>query len=180
MSLSTTSKWFLNTSRDGDSTNFLGEPIPVLNNPFCKEDFPDIQPKLTLVQIEAIQEAIQLEAIQEAVQLEAQQEPVPDSAPNLISAQPSFLLCTPVLHIYKASGLLSSTQLPLWESLAAKTRCAVGQCGRRWHLLGCSCLATCFPYFSIVSSVSMCMVTLSSTIRLENMLPDCLALRAVG
>ena len=31
-----------------------GEPIPVLNNPFCKEAFPDIQPKLTLVQLEAI------------------------------------------------------------------------------------------------------------------------------
>ena len=31
-----------------------GEPIPVLNNPFCKEVFPDIQPKLTLAQLEAI------------------------------------------------------------------------------------------------------------------------------
>eukprot|EP00076_Gallus_gallus_P034103 XP_024999641.1 T-complex protein 11 homolog isoform X4 [Gallus gallus] len=31
-----------------------GEPIPVLNNPFCKEVFPDIQPKLPLVQLEAI------------------------------------------------------------------------------------------------------------------------------
>ena len=31
-----------------------GEPIPVLNNPFCKEVFHDIQPKLTLAQLEAI------------------------------------------------------------------------------------------------------------------------------
>ena len=54
MSLSTTSKQFLNTLRDGDSTTSLGEPIPVLNNPFCIEVFPDIQPKLTLVQLEAI------------------------------------------------------------------------------------------------------------------------------
>ena len=50
MSLSITSKWFLNTSRDGDST----KPIPLLNNPFCKEVFLDIQPKLPLVQLEAI------------------------------------------------------------------------------------------------------------------------------
>jgi len=54
MSLSTTSKQFLNTLRDGDSTTSLGEPIPVLNNPFCKELLPDIQSKLTLVQFEAI------------------------------------------------------------------------------------------------------------------------------
>ena len=31
-----------------------GEPIPVLNNSFCKEFFPDIQPKPPLVQLEAI------------------------------------------------------------------------------------------------------------------------------
>jgi len=31
-----------------------GEPIPVLNHPFCKEVFPDIQPKLTLAQLKAI------------------------------------------------------------------------------------------------------------------------------
>jgi len=30
------------------------EPIPVLNNNFCKEVFPDIQPKHTRVQLEAI------------------------------------------------------------------------------------------------------------------------------
>ena len=30
------------------------QPIPVLNNPFCKEVFPDIQPKLTLAQLEVI------------------------------------------------------------------------------------------------------------------------------
>jgi len=47
MSLSTASKWFLNTSRDGDSTTSLG-PIPVLNNPFCKEVLSDIQPKYNL------------------------------------------------------------------------------------------------------------------------------------
>ena len=53
MSLSTTSKQFLNIQ--GWRLNHLpGEPIPVLNNPFCKEVFPDIQPKLTLVQSEAI------------------------------------------------------------------------------------------------------------------------------
>ena len=56
MFLSTTSRQFLNTSRDGDSTtnSLPGEPIPVLNNPFCKEVFPDIQPKLTLAELEAI------------------------------------------------------------------------------------------------------------------------------
>jgi len=53
MSLSTTSKRFLNTSRDGDSNHFPGEPIPVLNNPFSK-GFPDIRPKLTPVQPKAI------------------------------------------------------------------------------------------------------------------------------
>ena len=31
-----------------------GEPIPVLNHPFCKEVFLDIQPKPPLVQLEAI------------------------------------------------------------------------------------------------------------------------------
>ena len=54
MSLSTTSKRFLNTSRDGDSTTSLGSLIPVVNNPFCKEVLPDIQPKLTLAQLQAI------------------------------------------------------------------------------------------------------------------------------
>jgi len=38
--------WWLN--------HLPGEPILVLNNPFCKEVFPDIQPKLTLEQPEAI------------------------------------------------------------------------------------------------------------------------------
>ena len=31
-----------------------GEPIPVLNNPFCKGVFPDIQPKPPLMQLEAM------------------------------------------------------------------------------------------------------------------------------
>jgi len=31
-----------------------GEPIPVLNNPFCNKVFPDIQPKLTLAQLKAV------------------------------------------------------------------------------------------------------------------------------
>ena len=38
--------WWLN--------HLPGQPIPVLNNPFCKEVFPDIQPKPPLVQLEAI------------------------------------------------------------------------------------------------------------------------------
>ena len=38
--------WWLN--------HLPGEPVPVLNNPFCKEVFPNVQPKLTLVQLEAI------------------------------------------------------------------------------------------------------------------------------
>ena len=50
MSLSTTSKWVINTSRD---VTCLGEPIAVLNNPFCKEVFPNIQPKPPLAQLEA-------------------------------------------------------------------------------------------------------------------------------
>ena len=37
--------WWINHIR--------GEPIPVLNNPFCKEVFPDIQHKLTLAQLKA-------------------------------------------------------------------------------------------------------------------------------
>jgi len=32
----------------------LGEPIPVLNSPVCKEVFPDTQPKHPLAQLEAI------------------------------------------------------------------------------------------------------------------------------
>jgi len=39
-------EWWLN--------HLPGEPIPVLNNPFCKGVFPNIQPKFTLVQFEAI------------------------------------------------------------------------------------------------------------------------------
>jgi len=31
-----------------------GEPIPVLNHPFCNEIFPDIQPKPPLAQLEAM------------------------------------------------------------------------------------------------------------------------------
>jgi len=53
MSLSTTSKQFLNTSRDGDSTTSLGSLFQCLKT-LCKEVFPDIQPKLTLVQLKAI------------------------------------------------------------------------------------------------------------------------------
>jgi len=33
--------------------HFPGEPIPVLNNPFCR-DFHDIQPKFTVAQLKAI------------------------------------------------------------------------------------------------------------------------------
>ena len=33
--------------------HLTGEPIPVINNPFCKV-FPDIQPQLTLAQLKAI------------------------------------------------------------------------------------------------------------------------------
>jgi len=51
MSLSTTSKWFLNTCRDGDSTTSLGS---LFQCSFCKEVFPNIQPKLTLAQLKAI------------------------------------------------------------------------------------------------------------------------------
>jgi len=31
-----------------------GQPIPMLNNLFCKEVFPDIQPKPPLAQLKAI------------------------------------------------------------------------------------------------------------------------------
>ena len=55
MALSTTPRWVLNTFRDGDRDGDLpGEPIPVFNNPFCKDVFPDIQPKPLLAQLEAI------------------------------------------------------------------------------------------------------------------------------
>ena len=54
MSLSTTSKRFLNTSRDGDSTTSLGSLSQCLTTLSVKKVFPDIQPKLTLVQLQAI------------------------------------------------------------------------------------------------------------------------------
>ena len=52
MSLSTTSRHFLNTFRDGDSTTSLGSPFQCLAALSVKKFFPDIQPKLTLAQLE--------------------------------------------------------------------------------------------------------------------------------
>ena len=54
MSLSTTSKWFLNTSRDGDSTTSLVSLFQCLTTPSVKEILLKIQPKPPLVQLAAI------------------------------------------------------------------------------------------------------------------------------
>ena len=54
MSLSTTFKWFLKHIQGWWLNHLPGEPIPVLNNSFWKEVFPDIQPKPPLAQLEAI------------------------------------------------------------------------------------------------------------------------------
>ena len=53
MSLNTTSKHFLNTSRDADKTTFLGSLFQCLNT-FGEEIFPGIHPESSLVQLEAI------------------------------------------------------------------------------------------------------------------------------
>jgi len=44
MSLSTTSKRFLNTSRDGDSTTFLGSPFQCLTTLSVKKLFLNLNP----------------------------------------------------------------------------------------------------------------------------------------
>jgi len=54
MSLSTASKRFLNTSRDGDSTPSLGSLFQCLTTLSVRKFFPDIQPKPPLAQLEAI------------------------------------------------------------------------------------------------------------------------------
>jgi len=54
MSLNTTSKCSLNTTRLGDSTNSLGSPIPVPDHPFREVVFPNVQPEPSLAQLEAI------------------------------------------------------------------------------------------------------------------------------
>ena len=54
MSLSTTSKAFFNTFRNGDSTTSLGSLFQCLTILSVKKFFPDIQPKFTLAQLKAI------------------------------------------------------------------------------------------------------------------------------
>ena len=55
MSLNTTSKRSLNTSRVGDSPTWAtGKPIPVADHPFREVGFPNIQPEPSLEQLEAI------------------------------------------------------------------------------------------------------------------------------
>ena len=53
MSLSTTSKCFLNTSRNGDSTTSLGSSFQCLTT-LREEVFPNVQPESPLVQLKAI------------------------------------------------------------------------------------------------------------------------------
>ncbi|KAK4831073.1 hypothetical protein QYF61_015271 [Mycteria americana] len=54
MSLSTSSKRLLNTSRDGDSTTSLGSLFQCLITLFSEVKFPNIQSKPPLAQLEAI------------------------------------------------------------------------------------------------------------------------------
>ena len=51
--ISTTSKHFLNTSKDGNSTNLPGQPVPVPDQSI-RELFPNIHPESPLAQLEAI------------------------------------------------------------------------------------------------------------------------------
>jgi len=53
MSLSTTSKHFLNTSRDGNFSTYLGRPPQHLTT-LREEVFPNVQPETPLAQLEAI------------------------------------------------------------------------------------------------------------------------------
>ena len=52
---------------------------------------------------------------------------------SALSILPSLHLPYLLLNIYHAPGLLSSAQLPAWESLAVKARHAVGQRGQSWR-----------------------------------------------
>ena len=54
MSLSTTSRWFSNPFRDGDSPTSLGNLFQCLTTLSVKKFFPDIQPKPPLAQLKAI------------------------------------------------------------------------------------------------------------------------------
>ena len=54
MSLGTTSRSFLNTSRDSDSTTSLCSPFQLLTTLFGEVVFPNIQPEFPLVQLENI------------------------------------------------------------------------------------------------------------------------------
>ena len=55
MSLNTTSKRSLNTTRVDDSTTSLEwQPIPVPGHPFRQVEFPNVQPESSLAQLEAI------------------------------------------------------------------------------------------------------------------------------
>ncbi|KAK4829966.1 hypothetical protein QYF61_008097 [Mycteria americana] len=54
MSLSTSSKCLLNTSKGWRLNHFPGQPVPMLDNPFSEEKFPNIQSKPPLAQLEAI------------------------------------------------------------------------------------------------------------------------------
>ena len=53
MSLSTSSKCFLNTSRVGDSQHLPGQSVPVSDHSFG-ELFPNVQPESPLAQLQAI------------------------------------------------------------------------------------------------------------------------------
>ena len=54
MSMSAPSTHLLNTSRDDDLVASLGQPVPMLDNPFSEDIFPDIQSRPPLMQLEAI------------------------------------------------------------------------------------------------------------------------------
>ncbi|KAJ7395560.1 hypothetical protein BTVI_154349 [Pitangus sulphuratus] len=57
MLLNVTSSHFLNTSGD-EVFHSRGHPVPVLDNPFCEEIVPDVQPEPPLVLFEAMSSSV--------------------------------------------------------------------------------------------------------------------------
>ena len=122
--------WWLN--------HLPGEPIPVLNNPFCKEVFPDIQPKLTLVQLKAISphpvSCRQWEETNPALavstfQILEESNEVSPQPPFLQTKQPQFLLSKNLPQwISKHMQALHLTRGPKMWSLRPLHCCQITKC----------------------------------------------------
>jgi len=111
MSLCTTSKQFLNTFRDGDSTTFLGSLFQCLTTLSVKKFFPDIQPKSSLMQLEAISsrpvtchqwEGTTPTLAVSTFQILEESNKVSPQPPFRQTKQPQFLQSTLVGHILQA------------------------------------------------------------------------------